>query len=249
MRSLLGMRDWMQYYDFVFLSTLILQFIPSLILGLLYLLEMRTAEGQTQKSTLLGFSAFTLLAVDFLKGSVYFHLDSVIGILSLAPIIRVILGVISTMVFSAAILLLASWILAVIRPEWLHDRRLILAVMGLILWLGYTGAYLFGELTYNPQIQIWWILMSVQFYILIVLFVFSLGMVLVGVKDDRKVLLLFIGVLIFYLNALFGFTLIPVNGYFEFNLFGWLGVWVIFSWYVLARRLRSHHELPVKVQV
>jgi hypothetical protein len=214
----------MQLTDIQILTLYILQFIPSLVLSILYFFKIREIERQEQKPAFVGLITFTLLSILILAETICFYFTFILSF-DLLPIF----GIVTAALFSATILLLASWTLAVVKPEWLHDRMQILAITGLILWVSYTGTYIFSQITFNINL-----FLIARFIIVTVIFVFMLGIALLGLKDDKLTFLLFIGLLLVYINSMFGALVLFINITLETII--WIGIWLILIWYILTKR-------------
>jgi len=217
-----------QIFEMLFLLSNILLFIPCLLLSLLYLIETRKKEGQERRTALFGLVTFTLLAIVYAMWTVSVYFNILLGF-PIPGFGGTAYATTSVAFFGAAIILLACWTLAISRPEWLHERKLILAIAGFILWVIFLGSYLYLEFFFNPNTHF---VTSTVF--LTIVFIFAFAVVLLKATTEKTAFILFAGLLFFYI----GLVIPDIPNVYLLNtgLIANIGVWLILIWYIVTRR-------------
>lgn len=116
-------------------------FLPSLILSLFFLIDLKSRKGQERLSTLLGFFAFTLLTIAFLMMITDHFLTLYTDIWSNDPfyiIISPIYDLVVNVMPGVGFVLLAFWRLACVHPDWLYSHKTGSTIAGLLLGFMYS---------------------------------------------------------------------------------------------------------------
>ena len=214
----------MQISDMLLLLSAILLFIPSLLLSTLYLIDARKQEGAERRTAFLGLVTFTLLTLGYAMWTV----STFFNILLSWPTPSFGGPVYATTLIAlggATLNLLACWTLAIARPEWLHDRKLILTIAGCFLWIFFFGSFICSEIIGNPNL---FLTTNAVFQTLV--FIFTMAFALLKATTEKTALILFAGLLIYSIPG------IPLAYLLEIQHLTPLGVWLILIWYIIAKR-------------
>lgn len=177
-------------------------------------------------AAVLGFLAYALLSCLFLIWIAMYIFVLGLGISMLSWVYD--LYIISFFALEGGgLIFLALWSLALARPEWLSAHPRTVALVSLIIWILYTGSTT-TIFTVHPNISF---TISLIFYTLI--FLFALSFTFLQARSDRRAILLFTGLLLFYLtHASLGFvTIYPIR----VHHITMIGLWFVLAWYFETR--------------
>ena len=218
----------MQISDTLLLLSDILLFIPWLLLSLLYLIEARKQEGSERKTALLGFVTFTLLTIIYAMWTISDYVNILLG-WPTPSFGGPVYAITSVALLGAALILLACWTLAISRPNWLHERKLILAIAGFILWVIFLGSFIYGLIIVNQSL---FLVINPAF--LTIVFIFALAFVLLKATTENTAFILFAGLLIYSIGLII--PGIPLAYPIEIQHVTPIGGWLILIWYIIAKR-------------
>lgn len=221
----------MQISDILLLLSDIILFIPWLLLSLLYLIKERKQEGAERKATLIGFVTFTLLTIIYAMWTISDYANILLG-WPTPSFGGPVYAITTVVLLGAALILLACWTLAISRPNWLHERKLILAVAGFILWVIFLGSFIYGIIIANQSL-----FLVIRTVFLTIVFIFALAFVLLKATTENTAFILFAGLLIYSI----GFIIpgIPLVYPIEIQHVTPFSVWLILIWYIITNRQES----------
>ena len=175
--------------------------IPLLLLAVLHLFDIQKGIGRAQKTAGYGFLTFILLFVYF-GANWFFAIDiSIIVVL-----------------YATALTFLPVWVLSLTKPEYLEKWKIPFAIIFLIIWAAYVGTRLLTSIFSTP-------------YFLVVVFVLSVMILLLGVTENRMSIILLIGLVLVYIQR--GWTFFDVLVDYMILVFG---LWLVVAWYFIDRR-------------
>ncbi len=223
----------MQIEDSYMTLIALLQFIPSLLLSMLFMADIRKTKTGERATAFLGFASFALFATAFLMTAL-FRYQYVIDFLFLSEIV-LLLYFAYTPINGAAIILLAIWTIAITRPTWFCDRKWLLVIIGFLFWIAYVGLGMFAF--FSGDFLLSFFLYNIQGLIRFVMFVFAFAWIILKATTERTALILFVGLLLFYLHS--GVYGILIFGYLELSNITFLGLWLILIWKIMTDHITS----------
>jgi hypothetical protein len=224
----------MQADEFSFALIAMLQFIPSLLLSILFLVDVRKTRKGERTQAFLGLGAFTLFTISFLMTTI-FRYQFVINYYYFSAFLMPFYIIAFATIRIAAIILLAFWALAISRPAWFWDRRVILAIIGVLFGVAYVGLGIFSFFSFYSTFSP--IFSSIQTVIALIIFIFAFTWVLLQATTEKTTLILFVGLVLLYFHG----TLpeIPIYGYLELHHITLLGLWLVLIWKIVSNKHAS----------
>ncbi len=179
--------------------------LPLVILSILFLLDSQKSEGRGKKTSIYGFLTFIMMFT-------YLFVNWILPLFVTVDITFIVI------LFGSAFTFLPVWVVSFTKPDLMESMRIPLAIMFLVVWAVYV----------IPRL-----LLATSFatYFLAVVFAITIIFLLLRVKDDNKVILLILGLLLVYLER--AWTLFDIL--IEFVVVT-IGFWLVLIWYLLNRR-------------
>lgn len=205
----------------------IVLFIPSYLLTIVYIMEMWEKERHPRTVAMLGFLTYAPLSSYFLL-----WIGVNIFVLGLGmPMLGWVYDLYIISIFSllgGGLIFLVLWSVALVRPEWLYAYSRTLAIVSFILWILYTAS---TTTTFTTQLHISYAISLLLFNLT---FLFALYFAFLQTRSDRRAILLFTGLLLFYLTLVS--QVFVTSASIRLHHITMFGLWLVLGWHILTRK-------------